>query len=86
LVVKKFTKRSSSRGDQIRLNKLIKVPFKAAPSFAQFAPRRNVFWQLRVKHAQSGSEHATVRLGEKHGDPATQTRESIPLRAGDFGN
>jgi hypothetical protein len=34
LVATKFTKRSSSRGDQVRLNKLIKCPLKAVPGRA----------------------------------------------------
>jgi hypothetical protein len=37
--------------------------------------------QSGIKHAQSGSEQATVGLGEKHGHVATQSGELIPLRA-----
>ena len=39
-----------------------------------------------VQRAQPGSEHSPVRLSKKHGDPAAQTGELIPLRAGDLGN
>ena len=79
-----FTKRSSSRGDQIRLNKRIEIPFKAVPSRAQTTPRRNLCWQTRIQRAQAGSEHATVGLDEKYGDPTPQAGEWIPLRAGDL--
>jgi hypothetical protein len=86
LVPKRFTKRSSSSCNQIGLNKLIKIPFKTAPSCAQFAPRGNVFWEPRVERGQPGSKHTAVRLGEKHCDPATEAGELIPLRSYDFGD
>jgi hypothetical protein len=86
LVATEFTKRSSSRGDQIRLNKLIEIPFKALPSRAQATPRRNLCWQTGIQRAQAGSQPATVGLGERYGDPTPQAGEWIPLRAGDLDN
>jgi len=86
LLATKFTKRSSSRRDQIPLNEVIESALKTVPSRAERASRRYVVWESRVEPAQTGNEHTTVGLGEEHGNPATHTGALIPLRACDFGD
>jgi hypothetical protein len=75
----KFTKRSSSSGDQFRLKEFIETSFESVPSPAERAPCDHIFRQTRIQPTQSGSEYATVSLGEKHGHATPKADELVSL-------
>ena len=76
-MTKKFTKQSSSCGNQLRLDEIIEDSFQGAPRRGERTPRRNIFGQSRVECSQTRSEHSAVGFGEEHGNSSSESGELV---------
>src|SRR5215469_16872319 len=69
---KSSPKRSSFRGDQLRLHEVVESFLKMTPGGTETARGNDSFEQMRIECAEPWSENAAVGLGEQHGDSAAK--------------
>ena len=72
MLAKKFIKRSSLGGDQLRLHKVVESSLKTTPGGTERARGNDFFEQMRIECAEAWSENAAVGLSEQHGDSAAK--------------
>src|SRR6516225_8376063 len=83
---KSSPKRSSFRGDQLRLHEVVESFLKITPGAAETARGNDSFEQMRIECAEPWSENAAVGLGEQHGDSAAKVCQLITIGVWEFGD
>src|SRR5262249_44395526 len=83
---KSSPKRSSFRGDQLRLHEVVESFLKITPGATETARGNDSFEQMRIECAEPWSENAAVGLGEQHGDSAAKVCQLITIGVWDFGD